>query len=174
MDEFVKSGGTVISWANGATSAAQALQLPVRSNTSGLARKDYFTGISIMEIAADPTHPVMAGMPSSAEVVVQNPPAFTTTDGFEGTVLAKYQKEGSPLRSGFLTAGAEKYLQGYAAALDVKHGSGHVILLACNPNWRGQPTGSFRMILNSLFFGKEVAAQAKGAPGFWTPPSSEK
>ena len=76
----------------------------------------------------------------------------------------------SPLRSGFITPGGDKYLQGYAAALDVKHGSGHVVLFAFNPDWRGQPTGSFRMIFNTLFFGKEVADQAKGTPGFWSAP----
>ena len=68
--------------------------------------------------------------------------------------------------------GAEKLLQGYAAALDVKHGNGHVIMLAFNPNWRGQPTGSFRMVFNSLYFGKDLADQAKGTAGFWSAPAS--
>ena len=41
---------------------------------------------------------------------------------------------------------------------------------AFNPDWRGQPTGSFRMIFNTLFFGKEVSEQAKATPGFWSAP----
>jgi hypothetical protein len=171
VDEFVRAGGTLLTWGGGAPNIAQALQLPVQNTTTGLSRKDYFTGTSIMQVAIDASHPVMAGMPERADVTVNQPPAFTTTDGFTGAVLAKYPTDVSPLRSGFITPGGEKYLQGYAAALDVKHGSGHVILLAFNPNWRGQPTGSFRMIFNTLFFGKEVAEQATGTPGFWTAPS---
>ena len=147
------------------------MQLPVRNVASGMSREEYFTGAaSVMEVTTDIAHPVMAGMPERADVNVGNPPSLTTLDGFDGFALAKFKKEGSPLRSGWLTAGAEKYLQGHAAALHVKHGSGHVLLFAFNPIWRGQPTGSFRLIFNSLFFGKEVAAQAKGTPGFWTAP----
>ena len=160
----------MLSWGGGAVTAATALQLPVRNIAAGLQRADYFTGISIMQVTTDPAHPMMSGMPEHADVTVQNPPSFLTLDGFEGAVLAKYPKDESPLRSGFLTLGAEKYLQGFAAALDVKHGIGHVVLLAFNPNWRGQPTGSFRMIFNALFFAKGVAGQAKGTPGFWTAP----
>jgi hypothetical protein len=174
VDEFVRGGGTLLAWGSGAVSTAAALQLPVRNVTAGLDRKQYFTGTSIMQVTMDLAHPVMAGMPERADVTVNQPPAFTTTDGFDGMVIAKFQKDGSPLRSGFLTPGAEKYLQGAAAAVDVRHGAGHVLLFAFNPNWRGQPTGSFRMIFNTLFFGKEVAAQAKGTPGFWTAPTKQQ
>ena len=50
----------------------------------------------------DPSHPVMSGMPERAPVVVDRSPAFTTEEGFEGRVLAKYAPEGSPLLSGYL------------------------------------------------------------------------
>jgi hypothetical protein len=171
VDEFVRGGGTVLSWGNGATGIAQALQLPVQSTTAGLSRKEYFTGTSIMQIQVDPSHPVMAGMPERADVTVNQPPAFATTTGFTGAVIAKFPADASPLRSGFITPGGDKYLKGYAAAIDVKQGDGHVLLFAFNPDWRGQPTGSFRMIFNTLFFGKEMASQAVQAGGFWSAPA---
>jgi len=170
VDEFVRAGGTVVSWGNGATGIVQALQLPVQTTTTGLSRKDYFTGTSIMQMQVDPAHPLMAGMPERADVTVNQPPAFTTSAGFTGAVVAKFPADVSPLRSGFITQGGDKYLKGYAAALDVKHGDGHVVLYAFNPDWRGQPTGSFRMIFNSVFFGKETANQATQAAGFWNSP----
>ena len=113
VDEFVRGGGTVLAWGNGAASIAQALQLPVQNTTAGLSRKEYFTGTSIMQVSVDAAHPVMAGMPERADVTVNQPPAFTTTDGFDGAVIAKYPADASPLRSGFLTPGGDKFLQGY-------------------------------------------------------------
>lgn len=168
VDAFVRAGGTIVAWGRGASSAATALQLPVRDVVQGLSRNDYFTGISLMEVATDPAHPVMAGMPAKADVVVGSSPVFTALDGFQGTVLASYAREGSPLRSGWLN-GVER-MQGGAAAMDVRHGSGHAVLIAFQPQWRGQPTGTFRVVFNSLFFAGDVAAGAKGTPGFWSAP----
>jgi len=171
VDEFVRGGGTVLSWGNGAAGIAQALQLPVQSTTAGLSRRDYFTGTSVMQIQVDPSHPVMAGMTERSDVTVNQPPAFTTSSDFTGAVIAKFPADASPLRSGFITPGGDKYLKGYAAAVDVKHGDGHVVLFAFNPDWRGQPTASFRMIFNTLFFGKETASRAAATAGFWSSPA---
>ena len=166
VDAFVSGGGTVVAWNQGATSAITALRLPVRNVVGGLPRAEFFTGVSIMQVNVDPLHPVMAGMPETADVVVSSSPVFATLDGFEGSVIAKFTA--SPLRSGYL--GGAKYIQGQAAALDVKRGKGHVVLFGFQPQWRGQPTGSFRMVFNSMMFSGEVSAAAKSTPGFWSPP----
>jgi Zinc carboxypeptidase len=168
IDDFVRGGGTIVAWNQGTTSAVNALKLPVKNVVAGVARKDYFTGGSIMRALIDVRHPVMAGMPEQADVFVSGSPVFTTMEGFEGAVLAKYPTDGALLRSGFLNG--EKYMRGYAAALDVKHDRGHVVLLAFQPQWRGQPQGTFRVVFNSAFFAGAVAANATGTPGFWTPP----
>jgi hypothetical protein len=169
FDDFVRAGGTLIAWNQGANAAVSALHLPVRDVVAGMPRREYFTGGSIMQVVVDTAHPVMAGMPSRADVFVFNSPVFTTLDGFDGTVLAKYPNEGTILRSGYLNG--QKYMQGLAAALDVKHDRGHVVLIAFQPQWRGQPTGTFRVVFNSVFFGGDVAARAHGTPGFWNPPT---
>jgi hypothetical protein len=169
IDAFVRGGGTVVVWNQGTGSFINALRLPVRNVLTGVSRDQYFTGGSIMQVTSDPSHPVMAGMPERADVFVSGSPVFTTLEGFQGAVLARYQREGSPLRSGFLRG--ETYMQGQAAALDVKLDRGHVVLIAFQPQWRGQPTGTFRVVFNSAFFSGDVAAGAKATPGFWTPPT---
>jgi hypothetical protein len=166
VDAFVSGGGTVVAWNQGATAAITALRLPVRNVVAGLARAEFFTGVSIMQVNVDGAHPVMAGMPETADVVVSSSPVFTTLEGFDGSVIAKFTA--SPLRSGYL--GGAKYMQGQAAAIDVKKGKGHVVLFGFQPQWRGQPTASFRMIFNSMMYAGEVSAAAKGTPGFWSPP----
>ena len=113
----------------------------------------------------------MAGMPARAPVFFSRSPVFTVTEEFKGTVLAKHMETGSPLLSGFLLG--EEHLHGFAAALDVHHGSGHVILLGFKPQWRGQPFGSFRTLFNAALFHGPHADEARGTEGFWSPPPKE-
>jgi hypothetical protein len=115
-------------------------------------RNEFFTGGSVVEVEVDVTQPVMSGMPERAAVFVDGSPAFDTLEGFTGDVLARYQKAGSPLLSGYLLG--EKFLNGKAAALDVQLGRGHVVLLGFRPQWRGQPFGTFRVIFNAVMNGR--------------------
>ncbi len=173
LDAFVRAGGSMITFSQSSDFAINALHLPVKNVVAGLKRTDYFSSGSILEVNADGSHPVMAGMPDKSKVFVDGSPAFATTEGFEGTVLARYAKEGSPLLSGYLLG--EKYLQGQAAAVDVKHGRGHVVLIGFRPQWRGQPFGTFKVVFNSLFFGGAVAQGTKVGPAApATAPSAAK
>jgi hypothetical protein len=152
FEQFVRGGGTVVCLGNASAFAIQQLKLPVRNVVTGLKPEEFFLRGSIVEVAADPSHPVMAGMPEKAAVFVDGSPVFDMLDGFTGTVLARYQESGSPLLSGYLIG--ETYLHGKAAALDVPLDAGHVVLLGFRPEWRGQPFGSFRVLFNAALFGR--------------------
>ena len=168
VDEFVRGGGTLVTWNSGSNAAIASLKLPVRNVLQGVTRQQYFTGSSVMRTTVDVANPVMAGMPTQADVMVSSSPVFAPTDGFQGSVIGKYALDANPLRSGYLKG--PQYMQGYASALDVKLGSGHVVLAAFQPQWRGQPTGSFRMVFNSLFYARSTSARKAATDGFWTPP----
>jgi hypothetical protein len=173
LDEFVRRGGTLVCLNQSTAFAIEDLHLPVKNVVAERGRREFFASGSILEVITDPAHPVMAGMPERAKVFVDGSPVFTTTEGFEGVALAKYQDAGSPLLSGYLLG--EEYLHGYAAALDVQHGDGHVILVGFRPQWRGQPFGTFRVLFNAAVYGGELAAGSHGSPGFWTaPPEKEE
>jgi hypothetical protein len=148
LDAFVRAGGTLVALSGSATAVIDQLKLPVKNVLAGLNRQQFFAGGSVMRVTTDPTQPVMAGMPKESDIFVFGSPAFETSVGFDGAVLASYAAEGSLLRSGYLLG--EKYLQGKAAALDVKHGDGRVILLGFRPQWRGQTFGTFRILFNAL------------------------
>ena len=171
IDRFVRSGGTLVCLNQSSAFAIEELHLPVKNVVGELPRKDFFVSGSLLEVTTDPAHPVMSGMPERAKVFADRSPVFTTLEGFEGAALAKYQEDGSPLLSGYLLG--EEHLQGYAAALDVKHGEGHVILIGFRPQWRGQPFGTFRVLFNAALFGGEMAEGSLGSPGFWTAPVVE-
>ncbi|MBI2408013.1 MAG: hypothetical protein HYV19_06915 [Gemmatimonadetes bacterium] len=155
LDAFVRAGGTVVAVNQGAVFAVDALHLPVKNVVQGVPSRDFFASGSILEVLIDTTHPVMAGMPDRAKIFFDRSPAFSTSPGFEGTVLARYATAGSPLLSGYLLG--EKYLQGAAAALDVKHERGRVVLIGFRPQWRGQTIGTFRVLLNAAFYRQELA-----------------
>ena len=110
----------------------------------------------------------MSGMAERSKVMVGSSPVFTVEDGFRGRALAKYPENGSPLLSGYFLG--EEHVQGYAAALDVEHGEGHVVLLGMRPQWRGQPFGTYKVLFNAALFSAEVAAEAADDGGFWEPP----
>jgi ribosomal protein S18 acetylase RimI-like enzyme len=150
FERFVRTGGTVICLSNASTFAIQQLKLPVRNVVAGLRPEEFFLRGSIVEVGVETRHPVMAGMPERAAVFVDGSPVFETLDGFGGSVLARYQESGSPLLSGYLIG--EKYLNGKAAALDVRDGEGHVVLIGFRPEWRGQPFGAFKVLFNAVLF----------------------
>ena len=168
LDAFVRAGGTLVCLNQSADFAIDALHLPVKNVVAGVARKDFFASGSILDVITDPAHPLMAGMPERAKVFVDDSPVFTTTEGFEGAALAKYASSGSPRLSGYLLG--EKHLHDNAAALDVKHGQGHVVLIGFRPQWRGQPFGTFRVVFNAALFSRAMAEGAAGTPGFWSAP----
>ena len=172
LDAFVRAGGTLVCLNNSSAFAIEQLHLPVRNVVAGLDRKDYFVGSSILHVTVDDTHPVMAGMPRQAQIFSSRSPIFTTLEGFSGTALAKYQQSGSPLASGYLLG--EKHIQGHAAALDVYHGDGHVVLLGFRPQWRGQSFGTFKVLFNAALYGGELAMNGRGDADFWAAPELQK
>jgi hypothetical protein len=152
FEAFIRGGGTLVCFNSATRFAIQQFQLPVKNAVEGLKSEEFFLRGSIVEVAVDPTHPVMAGMPEKAAVFVDGSPVFATLDGFKGAVLAKYPDSGSPLLSGYLIG--EKFLQGKAAAVDVELDQGHVVLLGFRPEWRAQSFGTFRVVFNAAIFGK--------------------
>lgn len=171
LDAFVRDGGTLVTLNQGARFAIEHLHLPVKSVVEDKKRTEFFLGGSIVEMMVDPSQPAMTGMPERAAVFTAQSPVFGTEDAFVGTVLAKYPASGSPLLSGYLLG--EEHLRGWASALDVRHGKGHVILLGMRPQWRGQPFGTFRILFNALLSSKPVADAAPMNVGFWSPPETE-
>jgi hypothetical protein len=169
LDAFVRAGGTLVCLNQSSDLCIDELHLPVTDVARGLRRDAFFSSGSILGVHVDTAHPVMSGMPENAAIFFDRSPVFTTGEGFEGSVLASYPTEGSPLMSGYLLG--ETHLQGQAAAVDVRHGDGHVLLIGFRPQWRGQPWSTFRVLFNSALFHGPVAREATGTTGFWTKPT---
>jgi len=170
LDEFVRSGGTLVCMNQASDFCIGELHLPVRNAVADLGRDAFFSSGSILEVRSDRAHPVMSGMPERAPTFFDRSPVFLPSEGFEGTVIAAYSSHGSPLLSGYLLG--EEHLQGRAAAVDVRLGGGHVMLLGFRPQWRGQPFGTFRVLFNAVLFHGSLAREAHGTEGFWSAPEN--
>ena len=171
LEAFVRAGGTLVTINGSSAFAVEHFHLPVKDVTADLRREDFSASGAIVELLVDPSHPVMSGMPERAKVMVGRSPVFTTEEGFEGHVLAKYPSQGTPLLSGYFLG--EEHVQGYAAALDVKHGQGRVVLLGMRPQWRGQPFGTFKVLFNAALYSRSVAAQTPDNSAFWSAPAED-
>ena len=172
LDAFVRSGGTLVAINRSSGFVIDELHLPVENVIQDVPRAEYFAGGAIVELLVDPSHPVMSGMSERSKVFVGGSPVFTTTEDFDGHVLAKYPENGSPLLSGYFLG--EEHVQGYAAALDVKYGDGRVVLLGLKPQWRAQPFGTFKLLFNAVLYSREVAAEAPDNDEFWTAPAEDE
>ena len=172
LEEFVRIGGTIVAMGQSSMFAIETLHLPVEDVVADLERNEFYLSGSIVEMQVDPSHPIMAGMPERAKVMSDGGPVFTVTDAFEGSVLAKYQTVGSPLLSGYLLG--EEHIQGFATALDVQYGDGHVILLGMRPQWRGQTFGTFKILFNAAMYTQQVAATVQKNEGFWVRPEPKE
>ena len=171
LDAFVRGGGTLVCLNGASNFAIEALHLPVENVVAERDRGEFNASGSIVEVVPDTGHPVMAGMPPRANVFIGRSPVFTTKEGFEGSALAKFPSSGSPLLSGYLLG--EELLHDYAAALDVRHGEGRVLLMGFRPQWRGQPFGTFRVLFNAILFHSEATEGVTGTPDFWSAPSTD-
>ena len=172
LDAFVQAGGTLVCMNQASDLCIDELHLHVENVVRGVGRDEFFSSGSLLEVRVDTQHPVAAGLPDRAKIFFDRSPVFTTLEDFEGSAFAVYADEGTPLLSGYLLG--EEHVQGMAAALDVRHGDGHVVLLGFRPQWRGQSFGTFKVLFNSLLFHGELASGASGTEGFWSAAESDE
>jgi hypothetical protein len=152
LDRFVRDGGTLVCFNRSSQFAIAQLRLPVTNAVAGINRREFTASGSLLRVIADSAHRVTAGMPAEAAVYFDGSPAFVPGEGFRGTTLLRYPESGSPLLSGFILG--DKHLHGRAAAVEVEHGGGRIILFGFRPQWRGQPFGTFRLIFNAAIYAR--------------------
>jgi zinc carboxypeptidase len=156
LRDFVRSGGTLITFNNASLMAIDALGLPVSNVLSDLKNDQFFCSGSLLRVELrDLTHPGLWGMPRDPIVMFERGPAFEPKSGFQGAILATYPKERNPLASGFLLH--PERIQGKAAALEVFYGGGRVYLFGFRPQWRGQSHGTYKLIFNAIYDSPGVA-----------------
>lgn len=160
---FARDGGTVITVGN-ATSLAEGLGLPITNALTSVdaagkrtplpSTKFYVPG-SVLEARFDNRHPLAYGMPETAHVFYNNNPTYTMAVDAAGMQRVSWFASEDPLKSGW--AWGQKALNDTSTVIDASLGKGKVFVLAPEVTQRGQAYGTFKLLLNGLYYGPSSA-----------------
>jgi hypothetical protein len=89
-------------------------------------------------------------MPKEAIAFSSGGPAFDITNSNEAHSVARYATS-NLLASGWLSG--ERAVLGKSVVVESQLGSGRVVLFGIRPQHRGQPFGTFKLLLNSVWLG---------------------
>ena len=168
VEEFVQSGGTLITFGAATNLPLQIMSLGLRNtlsrNTGGGEGEESGPGTStfaspgsLLRITVDPKNPIGFGMPTEAIAFSSGGEAFETTTmaelnkgDREVRMVANYAKT-KLLASGWISG--ERSVLGKGLLAEARYGKGRVILFGFRPQHRGQPFGTFKLLLNSIYLG---------------------
>ena len=155
LENFVRQGGTLITFDEACGVPVQFFPLPVKPLLSGGENSSYYSPGSIIRIQVDTTNPLAAGMPREAY-------AFTTGgQAWDVSLLDKFNVGDREVRSVARYAGSSLLASGWISGeravlgkhilLEARHGKGRVILFGFRPQFRAQTAGTFKFILNAIY-----------------------
>ncbi len=149
LDRFVKDGGTLIAFDAATELPVRFFGLPVRNASS------FECPGSLLRATVESSDPIAFGMPK--ETVVFSNGGY----GFDITLLPEYNKGERETRAVARYAGAnllasgwvsgEKSALGKSILVNARHGRGSVVLFGFRPQFRGQPFGTFKLVLNAIY-----------------------
>jgi hypothetical protein len=164
MKRFVEGGGTLIAFDGATDLPMDHFGIPVRNAVADLSPQDFFVPGSLIRTDVDVGHPLAAGMQSTVAGAFSQSRAFDIVrlprageGGTEDTplaaepavdIVARYAQD-NLLLSGW-AMGEERYLAGRPAMVNVRMGTGNVVLFGFRPQFRGQPSGTFKLFFNAI------------------------
>jgi hypothetical protein len=158
LKRFVEGGGTLLAIGR-ATTLARYLELPVSQPLAPLPATAFLVPGSVLRAAVDNRFPLGYGFEQEVDVFFENSPVFRLQpDARPGDVrpFVWFARE-MPLRSGW--ALGQERLHGMVAAVDVRLGSGHVVLFGPEITFRAQSHGTFKFLFNGIYYGSAMEAR---------------
>ena len=112
----------------------------------------FYSPGSLLRITVDTENPIAFGMPKDAIAFSSGGQAFEATSRTDPTVkmVARYASS-KLLASGWISG--EKVVSGKGVVLEALHGQGRVVMFGIRPQHRGQPFGTFKFLLNTIYLG---------------------
>jgi hypothetical protein len=171
LQNFVHNGGTLICIDRSCNITIEHFNVPVRNILSDKPSKDFYCPGSILRISVDQKHPVGYGCPQWVSGYFARSQAFELIEEsekedkdprspgvrFPARVVARYS-DTVLLESGWIRG--KELITDKPAIVEVRYGSGQIILLGFRVQHRGQPHGTFRLLFNAILSSTMVQATA--------------
>jgi hypothetical protein len=153
LKAFLEAGGRVVTIGSSIALGKQ-IGLPIDNflvdGGKAIGREKYYIPGSLLEVKMDTTATVTSGMPAHPIVMFDNSPVMKLgPDAAAKGVrpLATFDTD-TPLRSGW--AWGQNYLKGGVSMAEATVGKGTLYLFGPEILFRGQPHGTFKLLLNAL------------------------
>ena len=149
LRQFVLEGGTLVTLNEASRFAVQALLLPVRNVLESVPDEDFYAPGSIFRAELDTAHPVARGLARETAAWFQAGPAFDVLDSSVVRVIGRWPSDPERLLLSGWVLHPER-IAGKANLVEVRQGSGRVILFGFRPQYRGQSLATYPLLFNSL------------------------
>jgi hypothetical protein len=148
LTDFVKAGGTLITFGQASNFAIEKIRVPAVNVLKGIDSREFYAPGSLLQIELDTAQPLAYGMPEKTAIRMTNSPAFSLRLHIQESRAIGYYGEDNPLLSGWLK-GPEK-LAGRTALAEILVEKGRVILFGFRVQSRAQTFGTFKLLFNAI------------------------
>ncbi len=151
LKEFVRSGGTLVSFARAGSLILEKFELPVRNAVAGLASAEFWSPGSSLKIDIDNQHGLAYGMPDQGlAIFTQGNQVYEVIPGSQSQ---RVRRVASYIDRDILTSGwllGEEHIANKAAMIEVEMGEGKVVMIGFRAQHRSQTHGTFKLVFNSM------------------------
>jgi hypothetical protein len=169
IDQYAKSGGTVVFFDSSSDLAIEQFGLPVRNVISNISSSNFFIPGSLIRMKVDTKNPLAYGMMDEVAASFNRSRAFQTikqrksgeggaeeiADAPKANVIEVTSYADKDLLMSGWAMGEDRYLKNKSAMIHIPHGNGDIVLFGFRPQFRGQPRGTYKLIFNSIYMGAE-------------------
>ncbi len=153
LKEFVRAGGTLITFERGDEVVLEHFDVPVRNALEGLGDPEFFAPSSLFRLELDSDHPLTQGSPSEVAAKWSGGRVYEPVDwGGEASqisVVGRWAAAPDRVLMSGLLVGSE-LLAGKPALLDASYGRGRILMYGFRVQHRAQTGGTFRLLFNAL------------------------
>ena len=161
IDDFLRSGGTLVCLGSSANWAVDLLDIPLVDVTLGEDAGDFSCPGSVLRaVPGEGDQVFSAGLPESLALFFSRSAAWSFEDDKEdaenGSVLLRYAPT-RVLLSGWIRN--PDVIEGKAAWFHRRHGKGGVHLFGFRPQYRGWSQGTFQLLFRAILLSQAANAQ---------------
>ena len=151
--EFVKEGGTLLTFERSDQIVFEHFNVPVKDALQGLQQPDFYLPPAILKLDVNNDHPLGYGMKEEAFAFFGGGRAYEP-DGWDAAagnmrVVATWPSEGRVLASGEMLG--DEFLAGRGAVIEVDYDDGKIVMYGFRVQHRAQTQGTFKLFFNALY-----------------------